>query len=138
MRFIDFIRDRARYYNCPHCGRGLRDCELRMLRHVEDRYTIQVTCAACRVQFVLILAVQGEGLESLPAEEAAIERGLPDDADLLGDLTPAEPEPELDRELLLEEAEPIGSDELLDVHLALRDFRGPLTDLFKQPSGDRN
>lgn len=138
MRFIDFIRDRARYYNCPHCGRGLRDCELRMLRHVEDRYTIQVTCAACRVQFVLILAVQGEGLESLPAEDAAIERGLPEDADLLGDLTAGEPLSELDGELEFEDAEPIGSDELLDVHLALRDFRGRLTDLFKQPSGDRN
>ena len=138
MRFIDFIRDRARYYNCPHCGRSLRDCELRMLRHVEDRYTIQVTCAACRVQFVLILAVQGEGLESLPPDEAAIERGLPEDADLLGDRTPAEHAAELDGEFELEDAEPIGSDELLDVHLALRDFRGPLTDLFKQPSGDRN
>ncbi|HSR24611.1 MAG TPA: hypothetical protein VLW53_13735 [Candidatus Eisenbacteria bacterium] len=132
MRFIDFIRDRARYYNCPHCGRGLRDCELRMLRHVEDRYTIQVTCAACRVQFVLILAVQGEGLESLPAEETSLERGLPEDADLLGEATrrdrapAAEPAPD-----------PIGSDELLDVHLALRDFQGRLTDLFKQPSGDR-
>src|SRR2546429_23972 len=133
MRFIDFIRDRARYYNCPHCGRGLRDCELRMLRQVEDRYTIQVTCAACRVQFVLILAVQGEGLESLPAEESALERGLAEDADLLGDAmraevaAPSEPAPE-----------PIGSDELLDVHLALRDFQGLLTDLFKQPSGDRS
>jgi hypothetical protein len=138
MRFIDFIRDRARYYNCPHCGRGLRDCELRMLRHVEDRYTIQVTCAACRVQFVLILAVQGEGLESLPPDEASLERGLPEDADLLGDMTSAglelEPGPELERRA----AEPIGSDELLDVHLALRDFQGRLTDLFKQPSGDRN
>jgi hypothetical protein len=138
MRFIDFIRDRARYYNCPHCGRGLRDCELRMLRHVEDRFTIQVTCAACRVQFVLILAVQGEGLESLPSDEAAVEHGLPEDADLLGDLAPAEHASALDDELEVEDAEPIGSDELLDVHLALRDFQGPLTDLFKQPSGDRN
>jgi hypothetical protein len=138
MRFIDFIRDRARYYNCPHCGRGLRDCELRMLRHVEDRYTIQVTCAACRVQFVLILAVQGEGLESLPADDVALEHGLPEDADLLGDLTPAELEADLDADPALEEVEPIGSDELLDVHLALRDFRGRLTDLFKQPSGDRH
>lgn len=130
MRFIDFIRDRARYYNCPHCGRGLRDCELRMLRHVEDRYTIQVTCAACRVQFVLILAVQGEGLESLPAEEAQLERGLAEDADLLGDAARAA--------AAAPAREPIGSDELLDVHLVLRDFRGPLTDLFKQPSGDRS
>jgi hypothetical protein len=132
MRFIDFIRDRARYYNCPHCGRGLRDCELRMLRHVEDRYTIQVTCAACRVQFVLILAVQGEGLESLPSEEVTLERGLPEDADLLGDVAGLGSEP------AGEQAEPIGSDELLDVHLALRDFHGRLTDLFKQPSGDRH
>jgi hypothetical protein len=138
MRFIDFIRDRARYYNCPHCGRGLRDCELRMLRHVEDRYTIQVTCAACRVQFVLILAVQGEGPESLPPDEASIERGLPEDADLLGDMTSAGLELEPGTELERPAAEPIGSDELLDVHLALRDFQGRLTDLFKQPSGDRN
>jgi hypothetical protein len=138
MRFIDFIRDRARYYNCPHCGRGLRDCELRMLRHVEDRYTIQVTCAACRVQFVLILAVQGDGLESGPAEDG-LERGLPEDADLLGEMTAPAPEPDRDVAAAMEEtAEPIGSDELLDVHLALRDFRGPLTDLFKQPSGDRH
>jgi len=136
MRFIDFIRDRARYYNCPHCGRGLRDCELRMLRHVEDRYTIQVTCAACRVQFVLILAVQGEGLESLPSDDVMLERGLPEDADLLGDFAAAElgSEPVAETEA----AEPIGSDELLDVHLALRAFRGRLTDLFKQPSGDRH
>src|SRR5579859_4959597 len=134
MRFIDFIRDRARYYNCPHCGRGLRDCELRMLRHVADRYTIQVTCAACRVQFVLILAVQGDGLESVPAEDG-LERGLPEDADLLGEMTASAPPLEPDRDVaaaMEDTAEPIGSDELLDVHLALRDFRGPLTDLFKQ------
>src|SRR5215470_10633363 len=110
MRFIDFIRDRARYYNCPHCGRGLRDCELRMLRHVEDRYTIQVTCAACRVQFVLILAVQGEGLESLPPDEASIERGLPEDADLLGDADRADREAAAVVEASGEPApEPIGS-----------------------------
>src|SRR5215472_3207199 len=130
MRFIDFIRDRARYYNCPHCGRGLRDCELRMLRHVEDRYTIQVTCASCRVQFVLIIAVQGDGLESLSGEEVALERGIAEDDDLLGDVARARIETPA--------PEPIGSDELLDVHLALRDFQGRLTDLFKQPSGDRS
>jgi hypothetical protein len=103
-----------------------------MLRHVEDRYTIQVTCAACRVQFVLIIAVQGDGLESLAADDVTLERGIAEDDDLLGDVAraeqaePAEPAPE-----------PIGSDELLDVHLALRDFQGRLTDLFKQPSGGR-
>jgi len=102
-----------------------------MLQHVEDRYTIQVTCATCRVQFIVILAVQGgEGLEASPADDLAVERGLADDADLVGSASrseQAEPEPE-----------PIQSDEVLDVHLLLRDYRGRLTDLFKQPSGDRN
>ena len=126
MRFIDFIRDRARYYNCPHCGRGLRDCELRMLRHVEDRYTVQVTCAACRVQFVVILAVQGEGLETLPQDELALDRELAEDAEVAGPAMPAATDTT---------REPIESDEVLDVHIVLKDFQGRLTDLFKQPSG---
>jgi len=131
MRFIDFVRDRARYYNCPACGRSLRDCELRMLQHVDDRYTIQVTCASCRVQFIVILAVQGgEGLEAIPADELALDRGLADDADVLGEAIVREPSPPV--------PEPIQSDEVLDVHLTLKDFQGRLTDLFKQPSGDRN
>ena len=127
MRFIDFIRDRARYYNCPVCGRSLRDCDLRMLRHVEDRYTVQVTCAACQVQFIVILAVQGEGIEPVAQDELALDVDLSDDVDLLAEVGSGEPEPE-----------PIQSDEVLDVHLLLKDFDGRLTDLFKQPSGDRH
>jgi hypothetical protein len=129
MRFIDFIRDRARYYNCPVCGRSLRDCELRMLRHVENRYTVQVTCGACRVQFVVILAVQGEGLDALADEELGLDRELAEDADALGEAMRSEP--------ARPQAEAIESDEVLDVHILLRDYQGRLTDLFKQPSGDR-
>src|SRR5436190_20474527 len=121
MRFIDFIRDRARYYNCPVCGRSLRDCELRMLRHVEDRYTVQVTCAACRVQFVVILAVQGDGLDATAADDLALERELVDGVDVLGQAMAAEPAGP--------EPEPIQSDEVLDVHLTLRSFQGRLPDL---------
>src|SRR5919202_2436835 len=126
MRFIDFIRDRARYYNCPVCGRSLRDCDLRMLRQVEDRYTVQVTCGACQVQFIVILAVQGEGIEPVAQDELALDVDLSEDVDLLAEVA-GEPEPE-----------PIQSDEVLDVHLLLTDFDGSLTDLFKQPSGDRH
>ncbi len=121
---MDFIRDRARYYNCPACGRSLRDCELRMLRHVEDRYTVQVTCAACRVQFVVILAVQGEGLEAIHSEDLGLDR-LAEPAEVETASAPAQPG-----------REPVGPDEVLDVHLALRDFRGQLTDLFQGPPAD--
>jgi hypothetical protein len=125
MRFIDFIRDRARYYNCPVCGRSLRDCELRMLRHVEDRYTVQVTCSACQVQFIVILAVQGEGLEPIAQDELALDVDLTEEGQAL-EAAAREPEPE-----------PIQSDEVLDVHLLLKEYSGRLTDLFKLPSGDR-
>jgi hypothetical protein len=127
MRFIDFIRDRARYYNCPVCGRSLRDCELRMLRQVEDRYTVQVTCSACQVQFIVILAVQGEGLEPIAQDELALDVELSEEGELLEAAASAGPA-----------REPIQSDEVLDVHLMLKEFSGRLTDLFKLPSGDRH
>jgi hypothetical protein len=123
MRFLDFIRDRARYYNCPVCGRNLHDCDMRLLRHIEDRFTVQVTCAACHVQFIVILAVQGPGLDT-------IEEGLSFE-ELAGDLD------EGDEQAVAAHPEPIKPDELLDVHLLLRDFQGRLTDLIQQPSGDR-
>src|SRR4030088_3077128 len=126
MRFIDFIRDRARYYNCPVCGRSLRDCELRMLRQGEDRYTVQVTCSACQVQFIVILAVQGEGLEPIAQDELALDVELAEDGDA-AEAAAAEPR-----------REPIHPDEILDSHLLLKEFDGRLTDLFKQPSGDRH
>jgi hypothetical protein len=124
MRFLDFIRDRARYYNCPVCGRNLHDCDMRLLRHVDDRFTVQVTCAACHVQFIVILAVQGGGLDG-------IEEGLVLDAELAADLDG------IPEQAAAPHPEPIKSDELLDVHLLLRDFTGRLTDLIQQPSGDR-
>ena len=125
MRFLDFIRDRARYYNCPVCGRNLHDCDMRLLRHVEDRFTVQVTCASCHVQFIVILAVQGPGLEGME-DGLAFGTELMDEVDVI---------PE---EAAHERPEPIKSDELLDVHLLLRDYTGPLTDLIQQPSGDRS
>jgi hypothetical protein len=108
MTILDFIRDRARYYNCPACGRSLKGCDLRMLKQIEDRYTVQVTCAACRVQFVVILAVQGDGID-LDDEETA--------------------EAEAEALLAAPEVDPIAVDEVLDVHLLLRDFEGSLLDL---------
>jgi len=124
MSIIEFIQDRARYYNCPVCGRSLKGCEVRMLKHVEDRFTVQVTCAACHVQFIVILAIQGQGLETLNEDELQLEVEL-EDADAM---THAMTEAEL---------EPIASDEVLDVHLILRDFSGSLTELLKTPDPSR-
>jgi hypothetical protein len=116
MSIIEFIQDRARYYNCPVCGKSLRGCDVRMLQHVEDRFTVQVTCAACRVTFIVILAIQGTGLEPLADDEISV-----------------------GEETVTAEgaADPIEWDEILDVHLLLKDFNGSLGDLLKQPDHSR-
>jgi hypothetical protein len=124
MSIIEFIQDRARYYNCPVCGRSLKGCEVRMLKHVEDRFTVQVTCAACHVQFIVILAIQGQGLETLNEDELQLEVEL-EDADAMA------------HALAEAELEPIASDEVLDVHLILKDFSGSLTELLKTPDPSR-
>ena len=126
MSIIEFIQDRARYYNCPVCGRSLKGCEVRMLKHVEDRFTVQVTCAACHVQFIVILAIQGQGLEPLNEEELQLEVELDDGSDALEAAAGGEVE-----------MEPIASDEVLDVHLYLKDFQGSLLDLLKTPDPSR-
>lgn len=110
MSILDFIKDRARHYNCPVCGHGLERCDVRMLQQMRNRYTVQVTCPTCQVQFVVILETQEE-----IAQEAAETVQAP----------------------VAPETEPIAADELLDVHLALRDLTGPLTDLIRQTSADR-
>ena len=117
MTILDFIRDRARYYNCPVCGKSLKGCQVRMLKQIEDRYTVQVTCASCGVQFVVILAIQGDSIEA-EEEMATAEASLVEEE--------VEPAPE-----------PIQVDEVLDVHLLLRDFEGSFSDLLHQPTGEQ-
>src|SRR5438105_9784656 len=104
MSIIEFIQDRARYYNCPVCGKSLKGCDVRMLQHVEDRFTVQVTCAACHITFIVILAIQGSGLEPLGDDEIAID---------VEDAIPVEAGPD-----------PIEWDEILDLHLLLKNFDG--------------
>jgi hypothetical protein len=127
MSIIEFIQDRARYYNCPVCGRNLKGCEVRMLNHVEDRFTVQVTCATCHVTFIVILAIQGQGLEMVQEGELDAEvevHELRDEVRAADDARGYE-------------SGPIELDELLDVHLMLRGFDGTLTDLLKQPEQPR-
>jgi hypothetical protein len=117
MSIIEFIRDRARFYNCPVCGRSLKGCDVQVLSHEEERFHLQVTCAQCQVTFIVVLAIAGEGVEQI--ESAAI-ASAPASA----------PEPVASRE-------PISVDEILDMHLFLKSFQGTLRDLIHQPDHSR-
>ena len=114
MSIIEFIRDRARFYNCPVCGRSLKGCDIQVLSHEEERFHLQVTCAQCQVTFIVVLAIAGGAVEEVESVQAP------------GVLAAAAHAPE-----------PISVDEILDVHLYLKTFQGTLTDLLHQPDHSR-
>ena len=113
MSIIEFIRDRARFYNCPVCGRSLKGCDVQVLSHEEERFHLQVTCAQCQVTFIVVLAIAGGAVEEIQAEIAERE---------------VEP---------VAAAEPITVDEIIDLHLYLKNFQGPLAELIQQPDPSR-
>ena len=128
MSIIDFIRDRARFYNCPVCGRSLKGCDIQVLSHEDERFHLQVTCAQCQVTFIVVLAIAGGAVEEIENVEAT-------------QLSPAEStalvEASVSSDVESEDLEPITMDEILDVHLYLKDYQGTLKDLLQQPDHSR-
>src|SRR3954451_20369063 len=111
MSIIDFIRDRARFYNCPVCGRSLKGCDVQVLSHEDERFHLQVTCAQCQVTFIVVLAIAGGAVEEIESVETQVQTAMVEASS-----------PEFDESDL----EPITIDEILDVHLYLKDFQGTL------------
>ena len=66
MSIIEFIRDRARFYNCPVCGRSLKGCDVQVLSHEDESFRLQVTCAQCQVTFIVVLAIAGGAATTPP------------------------------------------------------------------------
>jgi hypothetical protein len=111
VSIIEFIRDRARFYNCPVCGRSLKGCDVQVLSHEDERFHLQVTCAQCQVTFIVVLAIAGAAVEEVESVEPVEEA--------------------------LARAEPISVDEILDLHLYLKGFQGTLKELVHQPDHSR-
>ena len=113
MSIIEFIRDRARYYNCPVCGRSLKGCDVQVLSHEDERFHLQVTCAQCQVTFIVVLAIAGGAVDEIESMK-----------------TEAAPAPVV-------EAAPISVDEILDLHLYLKNYQGTLKELIQLPDHSR-
>ena len=115
MNIIAFIKERAKYYNCPACARNLESCEVRMLKQAESHLTVEVTCARCHVTFIVVLAVQysAEEMEDMLEEPARH----------------AHAGAELDH---------ISHDEVLDVHDMLKEFEGSFKDLLRSKDSGAN
>src|SRR5437879_11421623 len=113
MSIIEFIRDRARFYNCPVCGRSFKGCDVQVLSHEEERFHLQVTCSQCQVTFVVVLAIAGSAVEETIGATELIE------------------------EPVVVEAEPITVDEILALHLMVKGVQGALEELIQQPDQTR-
>jgi hypothetical protein len=111
MSIIEFIRDRARFYNCPVCGRSLKGCDVQVLSHEDERFHLQVTCAQCQVTFIVVLAIAGGAVEEVESTEPV--------------------------KAPVAAAEPISVDEILDLHLYLKSFQGTLKELVHQHDHSR-
>src|SRR5580704_14326126 len=111
MSIIEFIRDRARFYNCPVCGRSLKGCDVQVLSHEEERFHLQVTCVQCQVTFIVVLAIAGGAVDEVEGEPVEAMEAI--------EATPAR--------------EPISVDEILDLHLYLKNYQGTLKELIHQP-----
>src|ERR1700751_4117602 len=120
MSIIEFIRDRARFYNCPVCGRSLKGCDIQVLSHEQERFHLQVTCAQCQVTFIVVLAIAGGAVDEVDAVEAVSSELAATHA-----------------QATAPDADPISVDEILDVHLYLKAFQGTLKDLLHQPDHSR-
>lgn len=102
MSLIEILRSHARQYRCPVCQESMADCGLSVLLQKGNEALVRVTCAECHDENLLQVVLQ-EG----PAEAP---RRLVDE----GGEAPAEP---------------IASDELLDLHNLLAEHDGDLVSL---------
>jgi len=108
MNIIAYIKERAKYYNCPVCGNNLRTCEVAVLRQAPSQVTVQVTCKHCAVAFDVVV-VQPKAQLPPPRHP---------DGSMPGVETP------------------ITADELIELHQGLSAHTGSLTDLLgRRPSG---
>jgi hypothetical protein len=119
MDLLELLRSQAKRYRCSACGKSMADCDINILAQQGNRALVRVTCTSCNDENLLQIVFQSEGAEGEEETLAPpVRRRRP---------TIDEGRPEV--------AEPISSDELLDVHAMLRDHEGELAELFaKRPA----
>jgi hypothetical protein len=108
VNLLELLRSQARRFRCPVCGQSMADCGIKVLAHQGNRALVRVTCASCNDENLLQIVIQTEA-------EVAAEPERPKLFD--------EPRPGHD--------DPIGGDEMLDLHGLLAGWSGDLSELIR-------
>jgi hypothetical protein len=121
MDLLELLRSQAKRYRCAQCGKSMADCDINILAQQGNRALVRVTCTSCSDENLLQIVFQSEGeaegeVAAAPAAQGRRRRRQ---------VTIDEGRPEA--------AEPISSDELLDLHELLRDHSGDFRQLVGTP-----
>ncbi len=105
MNILRFLREQAKDYDCSVCGASHARSEIRVLGKLESAWIVRVTCAKCQTSFKLLVVVGDNHAAVSPVqEEVSRERRKP----------------------------AVSSDEVLDAHEFLTDYRGDIRGLLGQ------
>jgi hypothetical protein len=107
------IRYLIAHTQCSGCGQHYEPQDVHVHSHRGQVWLASLTCRQCGLKAMVMAALQ---LQGTSAESQAVEQ----DADEIA---------------TIQELGPIGSDEILDVHRFLDDFRGDMRGLFQKRAG---
>jgi len=114
MDLLELLRSQAKRYRCSACGKSMADCDINILAQQGNRALVRVTCASCSDENLLQIVFQSEGEGENEGE-----------GEVAAPLAPRRRRPRLEiDEGRPESPEPISADELLDLHVLLRDHAG--------------
>ncbi len=109
MEGTEWLRTQLADFACGACGRSYRTSRISVLAQREDLFFVDLACRSCGAEAVAIVTVHVDEDESAHLDA--------------GDLPRAEAD-------LVDEAAPVDSDDILEMHEFLRDFDGDFRALF--------
>ncbi len=110
MDGADWLRTQLTSFGCAACGQPYETGRIRLLAERDGLYFVDLVCAGCASQAVAIVTVELDE-DDVPQADAG------DLIQIVPDLRRAAARP------------PVNADDVLDMHLVLRDFAGDAADL---------
>ena len=105
MNILRKLREEAKRFDCSVCGTNHARSDIRVLGKLDNAWIVRVTCSSCQTAFKLLVVVEEQQTAVTPVKE---ER------------------PRSSRR------PPVTTDDVIDAHEALREFRGEVGALFKR------
>lgn len=71
MNVLQFLKDRARDYDCNVCGQNHSKSDIRVLGRLESAWIVRVQCMRCQTSFKLLVVIDEASLKPTPVRAGA-------------------------------------------------------------------